>query len=220
MIELNEVFAVFVGEALIALLLIFITMLLISMKRKNRDRTAATGLIEKVSKQSELREKEMIDLLGEDSGVDEESLKEIMNEMRVQERGLYQHVIQLYLKRDAKMLSKIDSRVQALVEPYKRLLSEKSGGAEVDPTLLEEIEKIKLEQERLRNDNERLATQLGVAMETMDEVSTEYSMMFSGSKAADELSASKERMFKIFQKGGEKFEETVSESPEAEGVQL
>ncbi len=218
MIEINEVFAVFVGEALIALLLVFVIMLLISMKRRKRDRMAASGLIKKVSKGSELREKEMLDLLGEDSGVDEESLKEIINEMRVQERGLYQHVIQLYLKRDARMLSKIDSQVQALAEPYKRLLSEKSGGGKVDPTLLEEMEKIKLEQELLRNDNERLATQLGVAMETMDEVSTEYSMMFSGSKAVDELSASKERMFKIFQKGGEKFEETVDESPEAEEI--
>lgn len=216
MIEINEVFAVFIGEAFIALLLVFIIILLISMKRRKRDRAAASGLIKKVSKGNELREKEMFDLLGEDSGVDEGCLKEIINEMRTQERALYQHVIQLYLKRDAKMLSKIEGQVQALAEPYKRLLSEKSGGTEVDPGLLEEIEKIKLEQNRLRADNERLATQLGVAMETMDEVSTEYSMLFSSSKAADELNASKTRMLTIFQKGGDRFEETAHENLEAE----
>ncbi len=222
MIEINSVIAVFVGEALIALLIVFVIMLLISMKRKGRDRAAATGLIKKVSKGGEMREQELLDLLGEDSGIDDESLKSYIKGIQEQERGLYQHVIQLYLKRDVQMLAKIDQQVQALAEPYRQLLSEKSGETEMDPALQEEIEKIKAEQERLRSDNERLAAQLGVAMETMDEVSSEYSMMFGGSKAAEELSASKERMMAIFQQGAEKFSETVDEEagefPETEEI--
>lgn len=221
MIEINSVIAVFVGEALIALLLVFIIMLLISMKRKSRDRAAATGLIKKVSSGGEMREQELLDLLGEDSGIDDENLKSYIKGIQEQEKALYQHVIQLYLKRDVQMLAKIDQQVQALSEPYRQLLSEKSGGTEIDPALQEEVDRIKAEQEMLRNDNERLATQLGVAMETMDEVSTEYSMMFGGSKAVEELSASKEKMMAIFQQGTEKFAETLEDEeafPEAEEI--
>jgi len=222
MIEINSAVAIFVGEALIALLLVFIIMLLISMKRKRRDRAAAGGLIKKISKGGEMREQELLDLLGEDSGLDSEELKSHIKGIQKQERELYQHVVQLYLKRDVKMLARIDQQVQALSDPYRQLLSEKSGKTEIDPALQEEIDKIKAEQKRLRNDNERLANQLGVAMETMDEVSGEYSMMFGGSKAVEELSASKERMLTIFQKGAEKFEEMVDEEvvapPEAEEI--
>lgn len=222
MIEINSAVAIFVGEALIALLLVLIIMLLISVKRKSRDRAAASGLIKKISKGGEMREQELLDLLGEDSGLDADDLGLHIKEIQKQERELYQHVIQLYLKRDVKMLARIDQQVQALSEPYRQLLSEKSGEAEIDPALLEEIDKIRAEQEVLRNDNERLANQLGIAMETMDEVSSEYSMMFGGSKAVEELSASKERMMAIFQQGTEKFSETLDEEagefPEAEEI--
>ncbi len=211
MIEINSVTAILVAEALVALLLVFIVLLLFSIKRKSRDRTAADRLIKKISKGKLLRERELLDVLGEETSFDSEALKAHINEIQNQERALCQHVVQLFLKRDVAMFAKIDSQVQALSEPYGRLLLEKNGEAEIDPALQEEIEQIKADQERLREDNERLATQLGVAIETMNEVSSEYSMMFGGSKAVEELSASKERMMKIFQQGTEKFTKTVGD---------
>jgi len=61
----------------------------------------------------------------------------------------------------------------------------------------------------LTEDNNRLAEQLTVAMSTMDEISDEYTRVFSGTQTELELENSSKKMFSIFQKAGQKISKTI-----------
>lgn len=216
MMQIDTALVTIVIEALIALSLIVIATFLFSLKRKRRDREAAGSLINKVTKGSSLREKELQDLFGYDSDGDDELFGSVVKEIQEIEKRLYQHVVQLFLQRDVQMFSKIDQQLQSLSAPYSRLVEEKQVEGEVNPGNVEEIEQLKAEQARLQEDNDRLTEQLGVAMDTMNEVSTEYSNMFGGSKAVEELNASKEKMLKTYRQATEQFSQTIERPEENE----
>jgi hypothetical protein len=113
---------------------------------------------------------------------------------------LYQQIIRIFLNRDATVLGDIDQQIDKISEPYCKMLSYSSGSK--DDT--DKVKQQEQENDQLTRENERLGEQLTIAMNTMDEISAEYTRVFSGTQTELELENSSKKMFSIFQQASQK----------------
>jgi HPt (histidine-containing phosphotransfer) domain-containing protein len=143
--------------------------------------------------------------------LDKSAIDTALAEIDYQEKNLYQQIVKMFLGRDVALLQEIDKNVQALSEPFCKLLAQVATVDKVDPAITTAIETANVEITRLRGESERLTEQLSMAMQTMDEVSSEYSKMFGASKDAEELDVSRERMLNTYKRAEEKMREAFME---------
>ena len=199
MIQINPLFAILTIEAVTVLFLLLLVFLFFSAHRKTKAKNAAGMLIEKVNESEVTRTEELGNRIAEASGMDREKLNAALAEITDKERILYRQIIKLFLNRDTALLTEIDQRVHGISEPYCTLLEEsRLDSLETDPADKQEVETLKVDNHRLQQEIERLSNQLSTAMATMDEVSTEYTKIFQGSKSVEELEISRQKMLGIY----------------------
>jgi len=133
-------------------------------------------------------------MITENCNIAPDVVKGLLNEISSSERILYQQIIQIFLNRDVELLNDMDQYIDNISEPYCKIIRHSSGNAEESDTLNAAEDKI----ERLMQQTERLGEQLTVSMNTMDEISAEYSRVFSGTQTELELENSSKKMFAIF----------------------
>ncbi len=202
MIELSLVNIIFMLEASIALLLMMLVWFLISKNNSKGDEVASNKVIDKLQGTEKLKAKKLAELISENCELEPEELNNLLAEIKANERNLYQQIIRIFLKRDVALLGRIDKHIDKFSEPYCKILSHASGGGGKEKELEDSLNK-------LTESNDRLAEQLTIAMNTMDEISDEYTRVFSGTQTELELENSSKKMFSIFQKAGLKISETV-----------
>ncbi len=206
MIEVNSLFAVFVVEGMVALfLLVFIAFFSMS-RRKSKERSAAKNLVNKLKKGEKSRREELSVRLSDSCGLKESAIDDVLAEIDGNEKELYQKIVTMVLGRDATLLFEIDKSVQVLSEPFCKLLDKLSTMEKVDPAMSDLIETANTEIQQLRDEREKLSKQLSTAMETMDEVSQEYSKMFGSPKQAEELDSSRKRMLNTYKRAAMKMQ--------------
>lgn len=211
MIEVHSLVAVFVVEALAALFLLVVVFTFFISRRKSKERSAAKDLVNKLKDSESSRKESLGDRLSESCELDPSKIDHVIAEIDGQEKNLYQQIVKMFLGRDAALLAEIDKSVQALSDPFCRLLSEIASSEKVDSAMSSAIETANLEIQRLRGESERLSEQLGMAMQTMDEVSSEYSKMFGSSKDSEELDISRKRMLNTYKRAEEQMREAFME---------
>jgi len=197
MVELDSVVVVVMVEALLALSLVIVLLLFFARKKKDKEQIALSALIDKVQDTEKIKVKKMNELISTHCDLEPGVINELLVEVQTSERNLYQQIIKIFLNRDIQLLGDIDLHIENLAEPYCKLLSHVSGGGD------EVEEKI----QKLTADNERLSEQLTIAMDTMDEISAEYTRVFSGSQTELELENSSKKMFEIFHSAGKQVDE-------------
>ncbi len=211
MIEVNSLVAIFVVEALAGLFLLVAGITFYMSRRKSKERSAAKGLVNKLKNGESSRKESLGAQLSESCDLDEAAIDNVLAEIDGQEKYLYQQLVKMFLGRDATLLAEIDKSVQALSDPFCKLLSEMGAVEKVDSAMTSAIETANSEILRLRGESERLSEQLGMAMQTMDEVSSEYSKMFGSSKDSEELDISRKRMLNTYKRAEEKMREAFME---------
>lgn len=197
MIELDTALIILMVEALVGLVLLAIVLLFLFAKRKKREHVAANELITRLEEAEIKRSKKLGELIKENCEIDNNQLQEILREIRNCEHALYQQILQIFLQRDAALLKEIDRAINKLANPYCRILQESNGL--VDPGSIEELERAKAQISQLKKEGKQLAEQLEKALHTMDEISTEYTRVFSGKQTELELENSSKKMLRIFQ---------------------
>lgn len=211
MIEVNSLVAVFVVEGLAALFLLVVITVFFMTSKKSKERSAVKGLVHKLKDGESSRKENLSARLSESCVLDESTIDFTIAEVDSHEKILYQQIMKMFLGRDAALLLEIDKSVQALSEPFCQLLAQVAIIEKVDPTMSAAIETANVEIKRLRGESERLTEQLSMAMQTMDEVSSEYSKMFGSSKNAEELDVSCKRMLNTYKRAEEKMRDAFME---------
>jgi len=204
MIEIDSIILVFMAEALLAFFLLILVWFFISKKKTTGDELASEKVIEKLQDTENIKAKQLSILISTHCDLEPAKVNEVLADIRSNERQLYKQIIQVYLNRDVEALETIDQHIDQLSEPYCKLLARSSESA-VDT---DKIKKEQQEAKKLINENERLREQLTVAMNTMDEISAEYTRVFSGTQTELELDNSSKKMFMIFRQAEQQIKET------------
>jgi len=200
-------------EALVVVLIICGVVAFLNVKRKQKDRAGVNSLIQSIGLTSDQHALQLEDQFAGAEDADPEAVKELIKSAKANEKALYQHIVSLYLKRDANMLSQLGSKVNGVTDTYLSLmdlLSAPSTTPTVDP---EELAALKMELDQAITEKRRLSKELRTVTNTLEDVSDEYAQMFGGTPAFDEIKASKARMMRMI-------EQTIQElSPEDESAE-
>ena len=213
MIEINSVIVILMAEALAALFLFVLVFMFFAKRKKSNGEISASDLIDKVEVTEHLKVKNLQKLIQDNCSIEPDVLDALLKEITSNERILYQQIIQLFLKKDSDVLNNIDEHIDNLSEPFCKLLIHSSSN-EMESGKSAVVED-KLQ--RLMQENSRLSEQLSVAMNTMDEISAEYTRVFSGRQTELELENSSKKMFEIFNTAEQEIKE---QSKDAEAKEL
>ncbi|MEW8324134.1 MAG: hypothetical protein AB2606_15925 [Candidatus Thiodiazotropha taylori] len=172
MIEISSLSAMIIAEVMLGLVILSGLLLLFTLLRKQRIRKAAHHLAERVQVDKEKRSERLKKLLAEQYQLQSPQLDQTLHGIVQTEMTLYQNMLNGFLKDDQVYLQQIDVDVENLVLAYQALAGNVSGAGGSDDVSSDEVEALKAE-------NERLAEELKVTMDTMGRMLNEYSTMFA-----------------------------------------
>ncbi|MCG7967730.1 MAG: hypothetical protein JAY63_14125 [Candidatus Thiodiazotropha taylori] len=172
MIEISSLSAMIIAEVMLGLVILSGLLLLFTLLRKQRIRKAAHHLAERVQVDKEKRSERLKKLLAEQYQLQSPQLDQTLHGIVQTEMTLYQNMLNGFLKDDQVYLQQIDVDVENLVLAYQALAGNVSGTGGSDDVSSDEVEALKAE-------NERLAEELKVTMDTMGRMLNEYSTMFA-----------------------------------------
>lgn len=175
MIEISSLVALIVGEILVGLVILSGLLLLFTLLRKQRIRKAAQHLAERVQVDKAKRSERLKTLLTDGYHLQSPQLDQTLHGMMQTEMTLYQNMLNGFLKDDQVSLQQIDVDVENLVLSYQSLGGLVSQDASPSTSLAGGSEEV----EELKAENERLAEELKVTMDTMGRMLNEYSTMFA-----------------------------------------
>ncbi len=204
MVELNSVLMLFMLEASVVLFILILLIFLFSKNNRKKEYAASAKVIDQLQDTENIKAKKLASLFSTHCKLEQEVLNSLLTEIKSSERNLYQQIIKTFLTRDVKLLGKIEQQIDKISEPYCKVISHASSGKVEDKESEEKLQ-------RLTEENKRLAEQLTIAMNTMDEISAEYTRVFSGTQTELELENSSKKMFDIFQQASQKIGETIRE---------
>ncbi len=194
----------FMLEASVVLFILILLIFLFSKNNRKKEYAASAKVIDQLQDTENIKAKKLASLFSTHCKLEQEVLNSLLTEIKSSERNLYQQIIKTFLTRDVKLLGKIEQQIDKISEPYCKVISHASSGKVEDKESEEKLQ-------RLTEENKRLAEQLTIAMNTMDEISAEYTRVFSGTQTELELENSSKKMFDIFQQASQKIGETIRE---------
>ncbi len=197
MMALDSAVVILMAEALAALLLLAIIGFWLFRHRQGKEMAEIDNFISHYEDQAFLKTERLEQFLKKDCGLAPAAIETVLQTIDNAERALFQDVIRLLLKRELNLLNDIEQQINNLAEPYQNLLAHReplpaqtsAAGAEGDS-----LDKL-TSMERI---NQQLIRQLDTAMKTIDEISAEYTRVFSGNQTALELENSSKKMQQIF----------------------
>jgi hypothetical protein len=204
----DSVVVILAAEALGFLTLLGIAMFFILRNKRGKEMAEIDHFITGLEEQALVKNRWLEQFLGENCGLMAAEIEPLLEQVNASERALFEGVIRLFLKRELVLLNEIEQRVGQLTEPYQNLLATRGAGAPVErlndagqSSQLAGLERI----------NQQLVRQLDNAMQTIDEMSAEYTRVFSGNQTALELENSSKKMLQIFLDAERGVRESIAE---------
>lgn len=192
----DSVLVILAAEALAVLSLLVIALFCFSRNRKGKEMAEIERFISDLEDHSFEKGERLQQFIGENCSLSEAEIETVLQQVSASERALFQDVIRLFLKREMALLQGIEQRIEQLAEPYQNLLA--NAGPGPHPQVSHENEDLAQKQAGLERINQQLVRQLDTAMKTIDEMSAEYTRVFSGNQTALELENSSKKMMQIF----------------------
>jgi hypothetical protein len=177
MIEFSRLTVLILSELLLGLGLVTLVLISRALIRKQKAYKAAQQLVERIRMDMEPRSQRLRQILSNAFGYQGDDLEQTLHKLNRTEKQLYQNIINGFLKRDLIAFRQIDVDVDNLVLAYQGL--EPSSRSDSDAVETTPSDTDKQEFERLQADNQRLAEELKVTMDTMARMISEYATMFS-----------------------------------------
>lgn len=190
MMALDSALVILLAEALAAIILLAGALFFISRNKRNKEIQAINSFINQMDEQAEFKNKPLNQLLSETCGLNSKEVRATLQNVSDSERALMKKVIQLFLEREMTLLNEIDRCIGDLSEPYCRLLANMTSTPKAS---------ISETDQGLERVNQQLVRQLNTAMQTIDEITAEYTRVFSGNQSELELENSSKKMLQIFQ---------------------
>lgn len=192
----DSVMVILAAEALAVLTLLVIALFCFSRNRKGKEMAEIDRFINDLEDHSFEKGERLQQFIGENCSLSEAEIESVLQQVSASERALLQDIIRLFLKREMALLQGIEQRIEQLAEPYQNLVTNAGHGQQ--PLVSHENEDLAQKQAGLERVNQQLVRQLDTAMKTIDEMSAEYTRVFSGNQTALELENSSKKMMQIF----------------------
>lgn len=177
------------SEVALLLAIVISVIVFIFVRRGRRDKVLAKVLVETIKEKEPERIARLKDILEKVHHLDEESAQKSVEAILSSEKNLYSRIIKMYLGRDRDGITKINKDVESLAETYRKLSVVGEAGDDEkyrsdDNPLLQA--QLKAQIKKLEKENAKLERDLGEAMESMDSMLKEYTLMYSGGGAKRE----------------------------------
>ena len=203
--EISPLVLIFWGEVTFLMAGALIVIGVSTVVKKRKGRKYLSQMFASVTSDRDNRKKQIREGLAS-YGLEGDNLENKVAEIDKQERLLYKRIAHMYNKRSDMMLSNLPVAVEATTKPYLELnltVVPTEAGAEGSSDIDSE------EFRALKEENERLQDELGVTMETIGRMLSEYSSMFGSDEEAD---LDKSKIMEAFEVGEESgMEEEISD---------
>ncbi len=184
-------------EVLVVVTLLGGVLFFMSKKKQGKELAEIDNFIKDMEEQATVKNRWLEQFMSENCGLPSDEIESLLLEVNTSERSLFQSVIRLLLKREMALLTEIEQRVGQISEPYQNLLSSHGVGGAASTAPASESQQTN-QIAGLERINQQLVKQLDNAMTTIDEMSAEYTRVFSGNQTALELENSSKKMLQIF----------------------
>lgn len=195
MMQFDSVVVILAAEALAFLALLVAALFFTSRNRRGKEMAHINRFISELEEQATVKNRRLEQFLSESCSLPDAEIEQVLREVNTAERALFKEIIRLFLKREMVLLQEIEQRIGQLTLPYQNLLNN-AGNLSPESAASESPQLNK--QAGLERINQQLVRQLDTAMKTIDEMSAEYTRVFSGNQTALELENSSKKMLQIF----------------------
>ena len=180
---------IILAEITVVLLAVVIVITVRALKRRKRDRDAVNTLVISIKANQPARTEKLAGMLKDNNQLSDDDAKNKANDLIKKQNKFYQEAIDLYFTRNNEILSKLDNRLEDLLDQYQSLLKVSgTDNAGVDPEAMEQLSKdiaaMSKEIEELRTENTTLSTQLKAAEQELDQLGREYVSAFNKTKVS------------------------------------
>lgn len=156
-------------------------------------------------------------LLSNSDIVDWETVEKTVQSVGAAERALFQQIIQFYLQQNPNLLKNIEKQIGNLSEPYFQLIKHLTKTAQSNHEATQN-ESILSEARSVVQVNQQLTHQLKHALQTIEEITNEYTRVFNGRQTALELENSSQKMIQLFREAEQQLKKI--NVPQAEDYSL
>jgi len=174
MIEVSALLFTLLAEGTGLLSLILIIWIVLTIRKKSKDKAAATQLVKHIKEQANERFESIKTFLSHSSGLEAEELLIETKKIDRLEKDFFTQLVRLYLKRDADILAKMDEQLDKVITAYKATVAEGGGTSKQgDEEILHKVE-------TLEKEKHTLSEELRITKSTMGNMMTEFNTMFNG----------------------------------------
>ena len=182
------------AEITIFLLIVIGVISVKAFKRRRRDQAVVKSLVISIKANQPARVEKLAGMLKDSNHLSDDDALNKANELIKKQNKFYQDAIDLYFTRNNEVLSKLDNRLEDLLDQYQGLLKVNTtddGAVDTEAMgqLSKDIAALSKELEELRTENGNLSTQLKAAEHELDQLGREYVSAFNkpkGDKAKGE----------------------------------
>jgi hypothetical protein len=179
---------IILAEITTVLLAVVIVITVKALRKRRRDRDAVKTLVISIKANQPARIEKLAGMLKDSNHLSEDDALNKANELIKKQNKFYQDAIDLYFTRNNEVLSKLDNRLEDLLDQYQGLLKvSTTENAAVDTEAMGQLSKdiatLSKELEELRAENDTLSTQLKAAEHELDQLGREYVSAFNRPKA-------------------------------------
>ena len=211
---------IILAEITLVLLAVVAVISVRALKKRRRDRDAVKTLVISIKANQPSRVEKLAGMLKDSNHLSDDDALNKADELIKKQNKFYQEAIDLYFSRNNEVLSKLDNRLEDLLDQYQGLLkvttADNSG---VNPEAMEQLSKdiaaLSKELEELRTENAALSTQLKAAEQELDQLGREYVSAFNKPKVDKAKAAGSESSETV---EDDQTEATADEQIEVEGV--
>jgi len=164
----------------VVLLILFVMLVVMFIKRRTSDKQYVTSFIADHKSSQAGKQNEMRELMASESLLSGKDLDQFLNDIALLERKLYKRILNMYLGFDRKCLPEIRHVLSQLNQSWigtlqknKNILSSENASEETTHGLKSKIDVLTAE-------NLKINSELTEAMETMEDILKEYSLMYAG----------------------------------------
>lgn len=179
MIEVSRLLLMILAELLLLGMAYAGVVTFLFLSKRRRERAAIKKLIARIRQDSDRRGAETRQILQQRYGLSGAALEEAVHKIVREEKGFYQTLIDLFLRRDTEALQNLAVDYEKSVETYRSIELPVPEVAEPAPTA-DAPDHSEDELALLKAENQRLAEELQLTMDTMGTMLSEYTQMFAG----------------------------------------
>ena len=177
-------------------LVIFVIALIFYWRRKKNDKGYVSDFVSTYKEDMEAQRKGMREALAAKCFLEGKDASEFIERMDDVEKKLYKNILNMYMGHDRSNLEDIRGDVAGINEEWLKATQKSISNAMENSVDDAEIQALTTEIDDLKAENARMAAELEEAMQTMEDIVKEYSLMYAGqeNEKMDQLSGEYNRL--------------------------